>query len=247
MPTLDQIYVMMEAQKTPYIRVYNMNRERIFTIESDSVESTKQQMDTLLPFIQSYGKVLIEAADEKIKSRNYAKAYMWTCEFSKPAGATIQGPQNNWQAIPKEYMHQDIVAAQIKMLELRMEHEKEMRIANEKLKEKETQDPVALIEKFGPVLMYAMGKPLHEIQQIASVYKGSAIAGPAAQTAQATHTLKFSDVQALPDAEKSKKCQDLANELAKHISIEHMILLQEGLIKKLSADPTFINTILLYI
>lgn len=245
MPTLKQIYDMMEAQETPYIRIYNTNKERIFIFENDTVEATKAQMESLMPYISSYGKIIVEAANQKAKNANYATSYKWNCTFDN-AVATVGQPQlpiNPFQ-VPAGYVSQDLMQKELQIINLKMDYERQLREKDEQLRAKDKEDPIGMIEKFGPLVLYAMGKNPAEIQQIGQLYKGGAIAGSQTQTG---HTLTFSDVKNLPDKEKEDKCQSLADELAKYISIEHMILLQEGLIKKLKQDPKVIETILMYI
>ena len=248
MPKIEEIYKMMELQNTPCIRILNMNREKLFIFENDNVDTTVQEIKGIVPFILNYGKVIIEAATEKCAKGNYNGCFKWNCVFDNSGvGGMMQGPQNNWNQfkIPDGYVSRELMVKEMQIINMRLDYEKQLREKDEALKGKESEDPIKLVEKFGPVLMYAMGKPLHEIQQVSNLYSGKMIAGPQAQTQEMK--LSFSDVQKLTDPEKSVKCQQLADELAKHISIEHMILLQEGLIKKLKADPTFINTILMYI
>lgn len=246
MPKIEEIYKMMELQDTPNIRIYNMNRERLFIFENDNIEATIHDIKGIVPYILSYGRVLIEAATASVKKGNYTGCFKWNCVFENvPTGASMQGPQNPWLLkVPEGYISQDIMAKELQLINQRLDFEKQLREKDEHIKGKESEDPIKIIEKFGPLLMYAMGKPMHEIQQVSNLYQGKMIAGPQTQTG---NKLSFSDVEKLTEAEKSVKCQQLADELSKYISLEHMILLQEGLIKKLKADPTVINTILMYI
>ncbi len=236
---------MMRAQDTPYIRIYNMQRERIYTFENEDVEATIQQMETLMPYISSYGRIIVEAATDKAKKANYASSFKWNCEFEKPAGAAIAGPVNPWGAIPPGYISNEVMMAKLEVLTQQMASNRTIDDLNRRLAEKDKEDPMGKIEKLAPALMFLAGKPLNEIQQFASLYKTGSVPGGIA--GPPGNTLTFSDVKALPDAEKAAKCQALANELAGYISIEHMIILQSGLIAKLKADPAFINTILSFL
>ena len=246
MPNLKQIYEMMEAQQTPNVRIWNMNREKLFLFENDDVESTKQQMETLLPYISSYGKVIVEAATKVMKVRNWTGAFKWTCQFEPPAGGVIAGPLNPWTAgIPAGYVSNDVMMAKLELIQSEMRHTREMDALKTQMKESSNADPMKQLEKIIPAALYLFGKPMDEVQKIAGLYQTAgtgAIAGP-----PGTHILTFSDVQKLPDAEKQTKCQELANELAKYVSLEEMIILQSKLIDKLKVDPKFMQTIFLYI
>ena len=239
----------MREQKTPFIRVYNMAGEKMLTLENvDNVEATITQMESLMPFISSYGKVIIEAADDKIKARSYQKAYKWNLEFTKPVVAGVVHPLGMTIGnIPKEYMHQDIVAAQLKNIEQRMDHEKELRKMQDQIKEKDNSDPMKNIEKIAPAFLYLMGKPLAEVQTFAALYSNPAAIPAGGIRGPQANTLIFSDVEKLTDEEKKKKCQDLLDELSKYATVEEMIILQSKLITKLKADPKFMQTVFLYI
>lgn len=251
MPKLDQIYQMMDAHNTPYIRIFNLNHDKIFVIENEDVAITKQQMETLMPFISSYGKVIVEAADEKLKASNYRFAYKWNLEFDRPVagvgvGTQISGPVNaNPWMMPKEYVHQDVMVAKLSEIQAEMRHNREMDELKRKLEEKDKEDPMKHIEKLAPALLYLFGKPIEEVQKISGLYATagkSAIAGPPDM-----HTLSFSDVEKLSEEEKSKKCQEALDELAKHISKQEMIILCTKLTEKIKVNPKFMETVFLYI
>ena len=247
-----QIQEMMKAQNTPYIRVFNTNGDRLFVFENcDQVEATISEMEGLLPYISSYGKVIVEAATPSSKSRKYQGSYKWFLEFERPVGATpVQGPAPlPWHTIPKEYMHQDVVAAQLKILEARMDHEREMRQLNDKLREKEKEDPVRIMKEAAPMLLYAMGKPIEEINKVTSFLNTPA--GQSGMAGPPSHTLIFKDIEKMSTEEKHKKLQTSLDELARHCSLEHMIMLTDGLSKKLDpakgGNPQFITTVLSFI
>lgn len=249
MADLKQIYVMMEEQKTPNIRILDTAGFKIFQIESDTVEETRQKMETLLPFIKNYGKVIVEAANESVKKRSYQGAFRWKLEFDTAAGATVQGPANPWTmgAVPPGYVSNEVMAAKLDLIQAQMAHYRELDALKLKMKDDDPFKHMDKIEKMVPALMYLAGKPLEEIKTFATIYNTSGIDAPGGIAGPPTNTLIFSDVEKLTTEQKAARCQELANELAQHISIEHMIILQEKLIAKLKLDPKFINTIFIYI
>lgn len=250
MPKLKEIQEMMQAQKTPYIRIYNMHGERQFTFENDNVEATINQMDQFLPYIQSSGKVTVEAATKSIYARKYTGAFKWTLEFDKTA-TTVSAVPATGSAIPTGYVHQDMLAKEIQLLNMKMDHEKEMRQRDEQMREKDRQDPLKIIEKLAPVAMYAMGKQPTEIAQLMGIWNNPQVMQSGAIAGPPTHTLVMKDVESLDDKTKADRLQKGLDELAKFVSREHMILLVEGLRKKLDpangGNPQFITTILSFI
>lgn len=249
MPKLADIQEMMKAQKTPYIRVYNMQGERQFIFENEDLDTTLQQMDQFLPYVETNGgKLIIEAATKSIYARKYTGAFKWTLEFDKKSAAPVAGPA---VGVPG-YGYAEMIQKEITILKMQFDHEKELRKLQDEVREKDKQDPLKIIEKLAPVAMYAMGKQPAEISQLMSVwnnpgsYGSGAIAGP-----PGTHTLVMKDVESLDSAAKSKRLQDGLDNLAEFVSREHMILLVEGLRNKLDpakgGNPQFITTILSFI
>lgn len=243
---------MMRAQNTPFIRIYDGQDQRLFTFDNSDIDITISQMDQMLPYVNTYGRLKVEAATQSIRNRKWQDAYWWNLELDRPAAA--QGVTVNAPAIPTGYVHQDLLAKEIAILNLKFEHEKELRRLQDEAKEKDRQDPMKIGKELLPALMYISGKPVEEIGKMYSILNNPGVFAPGAIAglpAAATHTLKFKDVENMSADDKHKKLQASLNELAKHCSIEHTILLVDGLCKKLDpakgGKPENINTILSFL
>jgi len=253
MPKINEIRELIRSHITPYIRIYDSQDNRICTIETGDVESAISQLDQMLPYFSTYGRLKVEAANQSIKNRKYQDAFWWNLDQDRPAAAQDTG--NAIGKIPAGYVHEGTLAKEIAILNLKFEHERELRKLQDEAREKEKSDPVKMIKDNAPMLLYALGKPLEEIAKVTAFLNTpqgqmpQAIAGPPAQPG--SHTLVFKDVSSLSTDEKHAKLQGGMDQLAGNCSLEHMIMLVDGLNKKLDpkqgGNPEFIATILSFL
>lgn len=247
MPKLEQIKELMRSHKTGYVRVYDSQDNRLCCIEPGDVEDAISQLEQQLPYFSTYGRLQVEAANQSIKNRKYQDAFWWNLDQDRAAAAQ---ETNSVGKIPPGYVHQDLLAKEIAILNLKFEHEKELRKLQDQAKEKENANPINMIKEAAPMILYAMGKKPEEIATVVGYLNAKpgqmpqAIAGP-------PNTLVFKDVSSLSTEQKHAKLQAALDELANNCSLEHMIMLVEGLNKKLDpkqgGSPEFIATILSFI
>lgn len=258
----DDIYTLIEGCNTPYLRIFDFNNKKMWVCEDvRSAPEAIAKLRQFLPLCAPYKRVVVHGATEKQFQLKYQSCFVWNCDFPDE-GKTVGAPQtfgNPWEwKTPPGYLPESTMSAQIALIAANNKHEIEKMRLELQLKEKDTKDPMQQIEKALPYLMYAMGKPIEEIKTLAmasnawnaSLHSPGAIAGPN----NGTHTLKMMDVETLTKMDptaRAAKCQEALNELGKHLSQEHMIILCERLAAKLDkakgGNPEFINTILLYI
>lgn len=237
MPKVTEIQKMMEDQNTSYIRIYDMNGNRIFVIEENNVAAAISKMDTLMPFISSYGKIVIEAATQGIKNQNYKQAFKWNCEFDKATTVGTTGHTNMWK-IPDGFVSNDVMLAKLETIQKEIALNRQIDDLQRQMKEKDKDDPTKMFEKLAGPILYMMGKPVEEIQKLGSLYS-TGIAGPpaaAAGTAK-THTLTMKDVEGGTLQDKQKKLDELLVEMSKYASVEQMIIIFDAFVKKCRENP----------
>jgi len=264
----EAICKLVEQCNTPYIMIYDMSRHKLHTIEDIHTSArTAEKLSTILPMYAAYGKIIVKAATEKQKQSTYKGAHEWICSFMGMPGQTgvagmgmgshMQYPMG---AMPNGYIPNSVMDAKLDAIKAEMKHDREMDALKLQISNKDREDPIAIIEKLSAPLMYMMGKPINEINQISSLYTtnqfktpGAAAPGaiaPAPGSIAGTPSgvkLTFSDVQKLPTEEKAKKLQLLLDELSKVVPRETMILLFDGLLTKTKANAQFPNTLLAYL
>jgi len=257
----DDIYTLIEGCNTPYVRIFDFNNKKLWICEDvRSAPEAIAKLKQFLPLCEPYKRVVIHGATEKQFQLKYQSCFVWNCDFVATPGTTVGAPQtfgNPWEwKMPPGLMPESTMSAQLALIAANNKHEIEKMRLELQLKDAGTKDPMNQIEKALPYLMYAMGKPIDEIKTLAmasaawnqSLKQPGGIAGPQ------THTLKMMDIETLSKMEpttRATKCQESLNELSKHLSQEHLIILCERLSAKLDkskgGNPEFINTVLLYI
>ncbi len=257
----DAICELVEKCNTPYIMIYDMSRHKLHTLEdTHSSARTAEQLKNILPMYAAYGKIIVKAATEAQKKSTYKGAHEWICSFTGMPGQTgMNGHMGNQMGynmnMPPGYIHGSVMDAKLDAIKAEMKHGRELDALRLEISNKSREDPVAIIEKLSAPLMYLMGKPIGEINQLSSLYTTNQFAKPGGAAAPAPGgiasppgvKLTFSDVQKLPTEEKAKKLQLLLDELSKVVPRETMILLFDGLLTKTKANPQFPNTILAYL
>lgn len=256
----DDIYTMIEGCNTPYLRIFDFNRQKLWVCEDErTAPAAVAKLKNVLPMYAAYKKVIVEGATDKQKLLNYKDCFRWQCEFETTTVGAVPTPGNPWEwRMPPGFMPESTMSAQLALIAANNEHAIKMMRLELQLKEKDTKDPIAQAEKLAPYIMYMMGKPIDEIKTLAmaSAAWNASLANPGAGAIAGppTNTLKMMSVDELgklTEDERAKKCQAALDALAQHISKEHMIILCERLEAKLNktkgGNPEFINTVLMYI
>lgn len=238
------IYRCIQEANAPYIRLFDINGSKLYVHESsDNAAQAVAHLQSILPMFKAYNKIKVQCATPAQFKCHYRDAILLICVFDgAPAGA-IAGPQFTPWNMPAGYIHQDVMLAKLDAIEKSMVLNREIDQLKRSAAEKENQDPAKQVEKFFPYALYAMGKPVEEIQKVCSAIRiGNANLGAAAGAtgSPATNTLTFKDVENLTDPEKEKKFQGLADSVAKKVSIEEMITLYDAI----NQDPTLVQTAL---
>lgn len=222
------IYKCVEDNNAPHIRLFDMNKNLLHTYdEDDNVSTAIDHLKVVLPMYKGYGKIVVNCATPAMKQRRWTGSYHMTCVFDK-AAAQIGGPQMTPWNMPAGYIHNDVMMAKLSMIEQSNKHALEMFKIELKMKEaaNDKEDPAKQIEKFFPYALYAMGKPLDEIQKVTTAIRiGNS--NLSAAGAAPTNTLTFKDIEAKPSDEKQKQFQQLADSISKKVSIEEMIMLYD--------------------
>jgi hypothetical protein len=257
----DDIYSLIEGCNTPYLRIFDFNNRKLWVCEDvRTAPEAIAKLKSVLPMYAPYKRVIVHGATEKQFQLKYQACFQWNCDFPDTASVgAFQTSGNPWEwKMPAGMMPESTMTAQIALIAANNAAAIKELEYKWKLKELEGKDPLDKIEKFAPLLLLAMGKTTDEIKNIAiaSANWNATLANPAAGgiAGPQTHTLKMMDVETLSKMDptaRATKCQEALNELGKHLSQEHMIILCERLAAKLDkakgGDPTFINTVLLYI
>lgn len=233
----------IEQNKTPYVRIYDMNKVLLHIYdENDNVQQTIQHLESILPMFKMYGKIVLNCANEKMKNSKWTNSYYVTCVFDKAATPQMVGFQNQFNpwAMPPGFVHQDIMTAKLDAIQKEIALNREIDNLKRAADEKSKQDPFQQIEKIAPWAMYAMGKTTDEIVKVSAAMRiGNANLG-SRSSAQALPggALTFKDLAEKPSAEKEKQFQQLADSLSTKVSIEEMIILY----KALDEDPSLVQT-----
>lgn len=228
---IEDAYNLMITLKTPHLSISDFNGNKIMVIDyNDTPEQTIEELKELVPMFTNYGKINIRAGTDAIKKGLFSGAFKWVVFFDKPVAqanqnfAGHQWQQNQYQQ-PANYVHNDVVKAQIDLIKAQMDFKfKEMEMAHKK------EGPEQYIP-FMPYIMSALGK---SDEQIGSMMKWHAVSGSMGfkQGELPTNTLTFSDVEKMSDKQKNEKIEKLMSSLATKVSAEHMILLLEAIDKK---------------
>lgn len=237
------IYMCIEENKAPHVRIYDMNKNCLHIYdESTDVEQTINHLRAMLPMFKGYGRIIVNCANIKMKANNWSKSYYLNLHFEKAPGVpAVVGQQQMtpWQ-MPAGYIHNDVMMAKLAQIEASNKHALEMFKMELKMKENVDNDPAKQIEKFFPYALYAMGKPVDEIAKVTQAIRiGNANLGTSAITTP-TNSLTFKDLEAKPSEEKQKQFEHLVDSVSKKVSIEEMIMLYSEIDK----DPSLVQTAL---
>jgi len=234
------IYRCIEENKSPYIRLYDMNKNLLHIYDDNSdVQSAINHLQAVLPMFKGYGKIVVNCCNENMKRASWKGSYYMNLHFlNTPVGGQMAGPLNPWQ-MPAGYVHQDVMMAKLESIEKSIALNREIDELKRAAKEKENQDPMKQIEKIAPWAMYAMGKTPDEIAKVTTMMRiGNANLSAPSQLP--TNSLTFKDIEAKPSEEKQKQFEDLVDSVSKKVSIEEMIMLYDCIDK----DPSLVQTAL---
>lgn len=235
------IYKCIEEMNICHFRLFDMNNNKMYEYNTGtSSEDAKQHLMQVLPMFKGYGKIKVQCATEAQKKSNWKNSSWLICAFDGTGSMqqNISGPQWN---VPAGYMHQDLLIAKIDAMQKENAWNFEKFKLLQEMKENQEKDPLKQLDKIAPYALYMMGKPLDEIGRVTQALRiGNANLGRSSGSGSiaAVGTLTFKDVDKLPEEEKQKKFQELADSVAKKVSIEEMTVLYDAI----NNDPTLVKT-----
>jgi len=238
------IYRCIEENKAPYIRLYDTNKNLLHVYdENDDVQAAVNHLQAILPMYKGYGRIVVNCATKpQRENSNWRGSYQINLHFEKAPGVPgqIAGPGFTPWNMPPGYVHQDVMMAKLASIEKSIELNRQIDELKRAAEKHAEQDPAKQVEKFFPYALYAMGKPIDEIQKVtAAIRIGNANLGTRTGTpGLPASSLTFKDVEAKPTEEKQKQFEELARSIEKKVCIEQMILLYDAIDK----DPSLVAT-----
>lgn len=169
--TLDGLCDLMRKHETPFLKIEDFSKNRILDLVNDEdIETTINELKRFLPTLQSYGRLIVRAANNSEKKRNFSDAYRWTVDFSQGQvlrqDTAIGTPQRGFISASEATL-----MAQYEALKLQVSYDRKFDELQRQIDNKNKDDIFSNVDRFLPYapIFIKDEKTLEKIMSIASM------------------------------------------------------------------------------